>query len=320
MKKNIATSRQIALIGNISNQEKNDWLNTINPLLIDAEAIAFEKLSPTQRLNIEIAIVANPDPKQLTELPKLRWVQSLWAGVERLVAELPDTNFKIVRLKDTNLASTMAEAVVAWSYYLHRDMPRYLQQQKQKIWQPHDLIEIKDRHIGVLGLGQLGKASAEKLRINGFNVRGWSRSLANIKGIKCLHGEQGLDEILTKSDIIICLLPLTTETRHLLNHQKLNLLPQSAAIINFSRGPIIDDNALLQHLQTRHIDHAVLDVFDTEPLPTTSALWSSEHITILPHISAPTNFRTASKIVAFNLMTYFDSRKIPKAINRNRGY
>lgn len=318
--KNTTPHKQVALVGSISAKEKNSWLDKINPLVVDAEVIDFEKLSPTQRLNIEVAIVANPDPEQLAKLPNLRWVQSLWAGVERLVAELPNANFKIVRLVDANLASTMAEAVVAWTFYCHRDMPKYLQQQKQRLWQPHDLVDIKDRHIGVLGLGQLGQASVEKLRANGFNVSGWSRRLANIEGVECFNGARGLDALLAKSDIVICLLPLTIETQHLLDHQKLSLLPQGAAIINFSRGPIIDDNALLAHLKTRHIDHAVLDVFDIEPLPSNSALWSSENITILPHISAPTNFRTASKIVANHLMAYFDCGKIPEALDRSRGY
>lgn len=304
----------------MSKKDQDAWLAAIRPLLVDATITLYEEISAEQRLNIEVAIVANPDPEQLAMLPELRWVQSLWAGVERLIDELPTENFDIVRMIDPNLASTMAEAVVAWTFYLHRDMPKYLFQQKQKIWQQSDLVELKDRNIGVLGLGQLGRAAAEKLLLNGFNVSGWSRHLSNIAGVKCFAGMDQLADILAETDILICLLPLTTETHYLLNDKRMSLLPKGASIINFSRGQIIDEDALLLHLESAHLDHAVLDVFETEPLVITSALWDSPNITILPHISAPTNIRTASKIVARNLMTYFETGKIPETISRTRGY
>jgi len=313
-------NKQIAFIGKITNKESDAWIATITPLLIGAKIITYDELTAEQKLNIEVAIVANPDPKQLAELPKLQWVQSLWAGVERLVAELPNAKFDIVRMVDPALASTMAEAVLAWTFYLHRDMPKYLNQQQQKRWQQHDLVELKDRHIGVLGLGKLGTASAEKLVLNGFNVSGWSRSLTNIKGVKCFSGEEGLKELLAQTNILICLLPLTNETHALLNAKSMSILPQGASIINFSRGQVIDDNALLQHLESGHLAHAVLDVFEVEPLPVSSALWDCSAITILPHISAPTNIRTASELVANNLIHYFETGEIPEAIQRTRGY
>ena len=313
-------NNQIAFIGKITNKERETWIATITPLLIGVKIVTYDELTTEQKLNIEVAIVANPEPEQLAEFPNLRWIQSLWAGVERLVAELPNAKFDIVRMVDPTLASTMAEAVLAWTLYLHRDMPKYLYQQKQKLWLERDLIEIKDRHIGVLGLGKLGTASAQKLLLNGFNVSGWSRSLTNIKGVKCFSGEEGLKELLAQTNILICLLPLTNETHALLNAQSMSILPPGASIINFSRGQIIDEKALLQHLESGHLAHAVLDVFEVEPLPVSSALWDSPDITILPHISAPTNIRTASELVANNLTHYFEAGEIPEAVQRARGY
>tara|TARA_R110001592_G_scaffold143131_1_gene365741 strand:- start:5968 stop:6912 length:945 start_codon:yes stop_codon:yes gene_type:complete len=313
-------NNQIVFIGKITNKERETWIATITPLLIGAKIVTYDELTTEQKLNIEVAIVANPEPEQLAEFPNLRWIQSLWAGVERLVAELPNAKFDIVRMVDPTLASTMAEAVLAWTLYLHRDMPKYLYQQKQKLWLERDLIEIKDRHIGVLGLGKLGTASAQKLLLNGFNVSGWSRSLTNIKGVKCFSGEEGFKELLAQTNILICLLPLTNETHALLNAQSMSILPPGASIINFSRGQIIDEKALLQHLESDHLAHAVLDVFEVEPLPVSSALWDSPDITILPHISAPTNIRTASELVANNLTHYFEAGEIPEAVQRDRGY
>ena len=312
--------KNIAFIGQVSMDEKAAWITRIQSLLTETTIIEFEALSTEQKKEIKVAIVANPEPTQLAELPNLVWIQSLWAGVERLLLELPDTNFSIVRMLDPNLASTMAEAVVAWSFYLHRDMPKYRQQQTQKIWQQHDLIELKDRRIGILGLGLLGKASAKKLLLNGFNVSGWSRNLAKIEGVTCFSGKTGLARILSQSDILISLLPLTNETQYLLNEHNISLLPQGASIINFSRGKVIDEKALLTHLDNDHLNHAVLDVFNIEPLPVDSALWTSPHITILPHISAPTNIRTASELVARNLQQYFETGTIPAAIVRSQGY
>ena len=199
-------------------------------------------------------------------------------------------------------------------------MPKYLHQQKQKLWLERDLIELKDRHIGVLGLGKLGTVSAQKLLLNGFNVSGWSRSLTKIKGVKCFSGEDGLKELLAQTNILICLLPLTNETHALLNAQSMSILPQGASIINFSRGQIIDEKSLLQHLESGHLEHAVLDVFEVEPLPVSNTLWDCPDITILPHISAPTTIRTASELVADNFIHYFETGEIPVAVQRTRGY
>ncbi len=236
------------------------------------------------------------------------------------MSELPNAKFDIVRMKDPNLASTMAEAVLAWTLYLHRDMPKYHLQQKRKVWKQNDLVERKNRHIGVLGLGNLGRASVEKLLLNGFNVSGWSRNQAHIEGVKCFYGRGGLEDILPRTDILISLLPLTSETRGLLNFKRLGFLPRGASLINFSRGPIVEETALLQHIEHGHIEHAVLDVFDIEPLPPTNALWDSPNVTILPHISAPTNIQSASKLAAKNIMEYFKTGEVPEAIVRTRGY
>lgn len=310
----------VAFVGKISIEEKRAWLNKIEPLLQDISIVLYEDLTKQQKLAVKVAIVANPDTEELLALKNLQWVQSLWAGVEKLLLDLPQAEFGVVRMIDPHLASTMAEAVLAWTLYLHRDMPAYLAQQKNKVWQQNMLVEAKDRHIGVLGLGRLGQASAEKLNLNGFTVSGWSRSQSNIQGVRCFSGADGLQTMLKQTEILICLLPLTNETNCLLNHENLGLLPSQASVINFSRGPLIDEHALLYHLENKHIKHAVLDVFNIEPLPKASPLWDSPNITILPHISAPTNIRTASNIVVNNLLQYFRSGRIPETVIRSRGY
>ncbi|MEM5582878.1 glyoxylate/hydroxypyruvate reductase A [Roseibium sp. AS2] len=280
----------------------------------------FDQLSQDERRAAKVAIVANPNPADVAALPGLVWVQSLWAGVERLAANLPKDGPLIVRLTDPRMAETMSEAVLAWTLYLHRDMPRYMAQQRARVWREHDLTGPEERTVGILGLGKLGSASAQRLAANGFNVLGWSRSEKTLDGIQCHHGPDGLRAVLKQSDINVLLMPLTDETRGLIGARELSACKEGAALINFARGPILDETALLSALDDGPLSHAVLDVFNEEPLPASHPFWQHEGITVLPHVSAPTTRATAAKLVAENIARYFAEGIIPPAVDRRRGY
>lgn len=313
-------SRVIPFLAELTHDEKTAWLEALRKALPTYEVAPLGELTATQRASAEVAIVANPDPTDLSALPNLKWLQSLWAGVERLLAETSEANFAIVRMTDPQLAETMAEAVLAWTLYLHRDMPRYRAQQVARMWRQHPLLLPGQRTVGLLGLGNMGKLAAKRLVQQGFPVCGWSRSQANIKGVATFSSDEGFTQVLQRSLILVCLLPLTSQTRGLLNHKSLALLPQGASLINFARGPILNTAALIDHLNRGHLYHAVLDVFDEEPLPLQSLLWSHPGITVLPHISAPTNKQTASLIVAHNIDRFFATREIPISVDRRLGY
>jgi glyoxylate/hydroxypyruvate reductase A len=162
--------------------------------------------------------------------------------------------------------------------------------------------------------------AAQRLKDNGFQVSGWSRSAKQIDEIETFSGDTGLQDILQQSDILLCLLPLTASTRALLNAERLALLPRGASVINFARGPIIESQALVNSLDRGHLKHAVLDVFDQEPLPRENPLWAHSAITILPHISAPTTMESATKIVAKNIGCYRQTGELPTAVDISRGY
>lgn len=311
----------VAFCSQVSKSEQQHWLKELNHLLCDVvEIIPFDQLSEVQKNQIKVAVVANPDPLQLNQLVNLEWLQSLWSGVEKLVEQLSNKHVKIVRMIDPKLSSNMAEAVLTFTLYLHRNVPTYINQKNNKQWLAHKLIDAKQRQVGILGLGELGQASANKLIENGFNLNGWSRSSKKIKDIECYHGESGFYEILQKSDILICLLPLTNQTKNLLNKVTLKLLPKGASLINFSRGPIVNEQDLLESLNSNHLTHAVLDVFNVEPLPENHPYWINPKVTVLPHISAPTDVKSASIIVAKNIKKYLNSGQIPNSINLERGY
>lgn len=308
------------------------WVSALQQAMPNERIVAFADLSPEAKSVCTVAIVANPNPEDLQCLPQLQWVHSVWAGVERLIANLhgnlhpnltasPDgRHLPIVRLIDPQLAKTMAEAVLAWTLYLHRDMPTYARQQAQKQWLPRDYIRPERKTVGLLGLGALGAAAAKVLSLAGFNVCAWSRTRKNHPGIACFSGEAELNLMLSKADILVCLLPLTPGTRGLLNAARLAALKPGAALINFARGPILEQSALLAALDSGHLSHAVLDVFDEEPLPSEDAYWQHPNVTVLPHCSAPTDFETASAIVAANILAYRKRGIIPASVDFRLGY
>jgi len=310
----------VPFIHNLVEDDASSWLKTLQITMANINIRFIKDISESERNSVEVAIVANPNPAELSALPNLKWVQSLWAGVERLISELPDNQIGIVRLVDPHLAETMTEAVLAWSLYLHRDMQKYTVQQYKHQWRPHDVSLASDRTIGVLGLGHLGQKAAERLHHNNFKVLGWSRSIKSIPGINTMSGDNGLLEIIRCADIIVILLPSTPQTHGLLSQHLIKKLKPGVSLINFARADIIDEYALTQGLENRRIEHAVLDVFPEEPLPKSNPLWSNPHVTVLPHISAPTNKLTASQIAADNIKTYFTSKKVPVTVSRTNGY
>jgi glyoxylate/hydroxypyruvate reductase A len=296
------------------------WIRALQAAMPDEHVVAFEDLDASERAACEIAIVANPRPEDVLALPNLKWVHSVWAGVERLVAELPAGDLKIVRLVDPELARTMAEAVLAWTLYLHRDMPRYARQQSARQWLQHEYVRPEAKTVSLLGLGVLGAASAAKLREAGFQVCGWSRRRKASPGVRCHAGTEELAAMLARTDILVCLLPLTARTRGIVNAETLGALRAGAALINFARGPIVDDAALRSALDAGRVSHAVLDVFDREPLPADAWQWAHPHVTVLPHISAATDPGTASAIVAANVRRYRESGVVAAAVDRGAGY
>jgi glyoxylate/hydroxypyruvate reductase len=297
-----------------------EWIAALQAAMPDEVVLPLAALDEAARQACRVAAVANPRPDDLRRLPNLQWVHSVWAGVERLLAELGDTELKIVRLVDPQLADTMAEAVLAWTLYLHRDMPRYAGQQRERLWRPLEPVRACDRTVGLLGLGALGRAAAQRLVAAGFPVQGWSRTPQDLPSVRCHAGDDGLARLLAAADILVCLLPLTPQTRGLLNAATLGRLRPNAALINFARGAIVDDLALRAALDDGRLRHAVLDVFATEPLPADSWHWAHPAVTVLPHISAPTDRQTASRIVAANVAAYRRQGLIPPAVDRGRGY
>jgi glyoxylate/hydroxypyruvate reductase len=312
-------SETIALVGCKSPAQEAEYLHILSAAMPEEHLAPFRTMGPAERTAARIAVVANPDPAEVAALPGLVWVQSLWAGVEKLVGAF-DRPLPIVRLVDREMARTMAEAVLAWTYYLQRDMPAYARQQRDRVWRPHAYRKPSDTTVGLLGLGALGTAAADRLVGAGFRVVGWSRTPKAVAGLDTVHGADGLTAMLGRSDILVCLVPLTAETRGLVNAARLAALKPGAALINFARGPIVVTEDLIAALDSGQLAHAVLDVFDVEPLPAESALWGHPGVTVLPHVSGPTDMDSAAATVAANIRAYRRTGQPPSGVDAARGY
>ncbi len=308
------------VIAFVSRHDDAGWIAALSAAMPTERIVGDRALIDGEAAAVEIVIVADPDPAQLARYRNLKWVQSVWAGVERLLPITAKRNLPLVRLIDPMLAQTMGEAVLAWTLYLHRDMPAYAAQQKQQQWKPRPYRAARDVTVGILGLGELGRAAASRLLDAGYRVCGWSQHGRPIDGVQSYLGHDGLQQVLQQANILVLLLPLTATTRNLINHQRIGMMSRGTALINFARGAIVNSDALVAALDAGMLSHAVLDVFEAEPLPEENTLWAHPKITVLPHISAPTNQLSASKIVAANVAQFRATGVLPLVVDFERGY
>ncbi len=304
----------------VSQQHDGDWIEVLSAAMPLERVVADRELNDDAAEAVDIVVVGTPDAARLARYKNVKWIQSVWAGVERLLPITAARNLPLVRLIDPLMAHTMAESVLAWTLYLHRDMPAYAAQQRKQQWRQRPYRAAAEQTVGILGLGALGQAAAQRLLAAGYRVCGWSRHSKQIDGVTTYAGEAGLTSLLQQAQILVVLLPLTADTHQLLDPQRLAHLPQGAAVINFARGPILDTTALIAALDSAALSHAVLDVFATEPLPADNVLWSHASVTVLPHISAITNQQSASKIVATNIANYRAAGVLPVTVDVVRGY
>ncbi|SIP89707.1 glyoxylate/hydroxypyruvate reductase A [Paracoccus thiocyanatus] len=247
---------------------------------------------------------------------RARLVQSLWAGVERIVTN-PTLTQPLCRMVDPGLAQGMVEYCTGWALRAHLGMDRQLQ---DGIWRGGQAPPLAaGRGVTVLGMGELGRAVAAALAGLGFRVAGWSRSGRPVPGLQVLAGD-ALPQALNRAEILVCLLPDTAETRDLLDAERLALLPPGATIINAGRGTLIDDAALLAALGRDPAAHAVLDVFRTEPLPPGHPFWAHPRITVTPHVAAATRPASAAPVVARNLRRAMRGEPLLHLVDRTRGY
>jgi glyoxylate/hydroxypyruvate reductase A len=287
---------------------------------LDAAGLIYDLSSKCEDpTKVDYIIYAPGGPvSDFTPFTRTKAVLSLWAGVEAITTNETLT-MPLTRMVDEGLSEGMTEWVVGHVLRHHLGMDDYIERQDGR-WIRDISPLARDRKIAVLGMGALGQACAQALAALNFQVYGWSRSAKNMDGITCRHGEDGLKDILGCADIVVLLLPLTSQTTNVINGARLALLPKGAVIINPGRGALIDDEALLAALKSGHIGHATLDVFRTEPLPETDAFWAHPNITVTPHIASATRPSSAARMIAENIKRNEEGRPMLHMVDRQTGY
>jgi glyoxylate/hydroxypyruvate reductase A len=309
----------ILVLAAMSEAEFGGWEGALREVFAGEELRIYPDVGDPAA--IEIALVANPPRGVLGGLPNLRLIHSLWRGVDALVGDptLPRA-VPLVRLVDPAMARAMTETVLLHVLTLHRRLPEYREQQARALWRELEQPTADERRVGVLGLGDLGREAARALADLGFAVAGWSRQPRALPGVVGFTGAEGLTALLGRTDILVNLLPLTAETRGMLNATTLAQLPTGASLINVARGGHLVEDDLLRALDSGHLAHAILDVFDEEPLPAAHPFWRHPRVTVLPHVAAYSDARSGAAIVAANVARFRAGEPVEHLVDWEAGY
>jgi glyoxylate/hydroxypyruvate reductase A len=274
-----------------------------------------------ERADIQYVVVWKPPADSLRALPNLKAIFSLGAGVDYLFTntKLPQ-DVPLVRLIDPALTEGMTEYVLYHVLRYHRYMGAYEAQQRQRMWRELPQVRPGDRTIGIMGLGVIGSDIAAKLALLGFRIAGWSRSAKRLPQVRSFFGRDQLEPFLKRSEILVCVLPLTPETEGILNKNTLAALPRDACLISAGRGGHLIEQDLLAALDSGRIAGATLDVFHTEPLPAEHPFWMHPKVTVTPHTASITNPYTASTQVADNIRRLQQGEALVGLVDRQHRY
>ena len=291
-----------------SADEQSEWHVALSTAMPEAHWLDLSA-AHAHPARVHAAVVANPAPGCLQGLPALRLIQSLWAGVDRLLADttLP-AGVPVARMVDPAMNAAMAETALWAVLSLHRGFFTYAQRQRQREWRVHAQRRADEVRVLVLGQGQMGRAAAARIAQQGYTLSTWRRD------------GSALQPLLAQADIVVNLLPLTDDTRGLLDARFFAALPPDASVVNLARGAHVVDADLLAALGSGHLRHAVLDVFHVEPLPVEHAYWLHPKVTLLPHAAAGTDARSAAAVAVANLRACRDGAPIQNLVDRTRGY
>ena len=274
---------------------------------------------------IRYAAVWKPAKGYLATLPRLSAIFNLGAGVDAVMADpmLPDV--PLVRVATDDLTNRMSEYVLLHVLMAHRRQPSLAAAQKRRQWDGRLQWAAKDLRVGVMGLGVIGADAAHKLAMVGFDVAGWSRTPRSAPGITCFAGKEGLDDFLARSDVLVVLLPLTPQTRGIVDRGLLRKLPHDGplgapVLINAGRGGLQIEDDILAALDDGTLGQATLDVFNSEPLPSDHRLWSHPRVTITPHNAADSDAEAIAAYIAAQIRSHERGGALANVVDRGRGY
>jgi glyoxylate/hydroxypyruvate reductase A len=297
------------------------WTTPLSEIAPDLK-LAVDGRDAYDKADVDYVLSFRPAPGFLASLPNLKAVFSLGAGVDGFLADTDyPKHIPLVRFVDHTLSREMAQFVVMHVLMHHRQQRYFDQAQKEAKWrQTIPPRRTEDTRVGILGLGEIGALTAGHLRDLDFQVSGWSRTKKHVEGVKSYAGAEELDAFLATTDILVCLLPLTPDTRGILDKTLFAKLPSDAFVINVARGGHLIEPDLIAALDSGHLSGAVLDVFQTEPLPEDSPLWKHPKVTATPHIGAISDPRVAAKYVNDRIRKHQRGEALDNVVDLDRGY
>jgi glyoxylate/hydroxypyruvate reductase A len=309
----------LTLVFRSSGSNFDKWQSVLAPLMPDLTFLPWQDV--TDPAAVDAVLCWMPPEGWLASLPNLKLVHSLGAGVDHLLLDKKyPAHVPLVRLVDPQMTRSMTESVTFQVLRLHLQAPTYRRQQTAAVWEPLPQPSAPERRVGILGLGELGTAAATALAGLGFDVAGWSRSPKTLDGVTCFSGDDGFQAFLARTEILVCLLPLTPATEGILSAAAFARMPRGAGIINVGRGRHLVEADLLAALDSGQLSEAVLDVFPKEPLDPAHPFWAHERIVVTPHVAALTNPVTASLVVAENLRRLMRGETWPDRVDLASGY
>jgi glyoxylate/hydroxypyruvate reductase A len=299
--------------------DPNEWIPELKRHMPDLEIEVWPKVKDPAAVDA-ILVWLPPAEGGLAQFPNLKAIQSLGAGVNQLDLKSLPRHVPLARLVDPGLTVSMRDYCV-WAVLRHyRGLDLHAENQPQKKWVYYIPPPKSAVSVGVMGLGELGGEVARAVADLGFSVRGWARSPKTIERVECFSGSDGLATFAGKTDILICLLPLTPETRGILARPLFETLPKGARLINVGRGDHLVEPDLLAALESGRIASATLDVFSREPLPPEHPFWSHPKITVTPHVAAFGSAVSAAPVVVENLRRAVARKRLLNQVDIERGY
>lgn len=275
--------------------------------------------------SIDYAVVWKHPAGALAGLPNLKLVISMGAGVDHVFADpdLPDV--PILRVVADNLTTHMVEYVVWRVMDHHRQGIAYRAQQTGRMWKEHRQQTAAQVAVGIMGLGQLGRAAAKALLALGFRVNGWTRNPRAVEGVTTFHGGAGLKDFLATSDILVVLLPHTPATEGIVDYDLLRGLRRDnalggAVLINAGRGKLQKGADILRALDDGTLKEASLDVFEEEPLPPTSPLWTHPRVFVTPHAAATSDPEHLAPLMLEQIARFERGEALDNVVDREAGY
>lgn len=292
------------------------WIKALKAQDKDLEIEVFPDIKVPEE--VEYALSWKHPHGIFQQFPNLKVIASMGAGIDHVTEDREIAKqIKITRVIDEQLTKDMSLFVLSLVLEHLRNLSFH---HCSGAWEPKKYLRPEDVNIGIMGVGVLGTAAAEKLINNGFNVLGWSKNPKKVLGQTTYHGDEQLEEFLAQSNILICLLPLTSETENMLKEDLFQKLPKGSYLINVARGNHLVEEDLLKMLDSEHLSGAALDVFRQEPLPETHPFWKNKKIKITPHIASVTHPKSVVPQILENYERMKQGLDLKNLVDRMKGY